>query len=195
MQDEKFDVVNAFKLVLGGFSIHKADRGEFLALLLMNLACDRAVGPPDKDSRPKKRWVSLPTFFQCLFRHLPCSFNVHINIFKIHGMVVGPAGSSAYKVVFDEKFQDAKLYLNHWIKFHQHRTFNITSILGMISREGGILCGNGMPSIDFILGYLCCGGTLSCHHIGAFLGQIKNTMTHDGSHVEALSYDLVSQGP
>jgi hypothetical protein len=49
MARESFDAVIAFKPILEGFAVHKGNRGEFLALLLLTLARDDAVGAPDKD--------------------------------------------------------------------------------------------------------------------------------------------------
>jgi len=47
-----------------GFVISKGDRGEFLVLLLMILARDATVGPPDELVRPIKgtRWFGLTDY-------------------------------------------------------------------------------------------------------------------------------------
>ena len=52
MARKSFDPLKSFKSVLEGFAVHKGDRGEFLALLLLTLARDQAVGPPVNDGHP-----------------------------------------------------------------------------------------------------------------------------------------------
>jgi hypothetical protein len=54
MQDASFNAIEAMKSVLGGFSIHKGDQGELLVMLLLTLARDAAVGPPDQLGKPNK---------------------------------------------------------------------------------------------------------------------------------------------
>src|SRR5277367_2829174 len=53
MQSPSFDAPKAMKSVLDGLSVHKGDRGELLALLLLILARDNAIGPADQDGRPR----------------------------------------------------------------------------------------------------------------------------------------------
>jgi hypothetical protein len=59
MVQKSFDPLKSFKSVLEGFAIHKGDRGELLALLLLTLARDQAVGPPVNNGRPKCRFFSF----------------------------------------------------------------------------------------------------------------------------------------
>jgi len=57
-------VPKALKSVMEGFAISKGNRGEFLVLLLMILARDATVGPPDELVRPIKgtRWFGLTDY-------------------------------------------------------------------------------------------------------------------------------------
>ncbi|KIM74987.1 hypothetical protein PILCRDRAFT_13928 [Piloderma croceum F 1598] len=52
---ETFNSVKSFKSVLGGFVIHKGDHGEYLAPLLLTLARDKAVDPPDRSGCPLRQ--------------------------------------------------------------------------------------------------------------------------------------------
>jgi len=62
MARESFDPLKSFKSALEGFAIHKADRSEFLALLLFTLARDQPVGPPDKNRHSKHRFFDFAPF-------------------------------------------------------------------------------------------------------------------------------------
>jgi hypothetical protein len=55
MARETFDPLKAFKSVMEGFTVHQGDRGEYLALLLLILAHDKAVGPPDENGHPQSQ--------------------------------------------------------------------------------------------------------------------------------------------
>jgi hypothetical protein len=55
MARENFDPVKSFKSVLEGFAVHKGGHDEYFALLLLILARDKAVGPPDTSGRPLRQ--------------------------------------------------------------------------------------------------------------------------------------------
>jgi hypothetical protein len=59
-----FDAPKSFKTVLEGFAVHKGDRGEFVALLLLTLARDKAIGVPDQGGRPagNRRFFDTASF-------------------------------------------------------------------------------------------------------------------------------------
>ena len=67
MVQKSFDPLKSFKSVLEGFAIHKGDRGELLALLLLTLARDQAVGPPVNNGRPN---VDSSAFASFVYGHL-----------------------------------------------------------------------------------------------------------------------------
>jgi hypothetical protein len=53
MAQKFFNAPVRLKSVLEGFAVHRGEHGEFVALLLLTLARDAAVGPPGNDGRPK----------------------------------------------------------------------------------------------------------------------------------------------
>lgn len=80
-KSSSFDAVEAFKFIHEGFAIHKGDRGEFLTMLLMMLARDKAVGPPTNNGRPDRRFFHLASFvdgklFKSSSRFLGNSFGI-----------------------------------------------------------------------------------------------------------------------
>ena len=64
MAQQFFNSLNPFKSVLEGFAVHKGNRGEFLALMLLTLARDEVVGPPDEDGclQQQHRFFELAPF-------------------------------------------------------------------------------------------------------------------------------------
>ena len=62
MAKESFRPLESFKSVVEGFAVHQGNRGEFLALLLLTLACDQAVGPPDENGHPECRFFNFASF-------------------------------------------------------------------------------------------------------------------------------------
>jgi hypothetical protein len=93
---ESFDPLISFKSVLKGFAVHKGDRGEFLALLLLTLARDQAVGPPDKKRHPKRQLFDFASF---VYGHL---FNESLS-------------ASALKKL-PQDFPKALMHFNHSVK-------------------------------------------------------------------------------
>jgi hypothetical protein len=175
MQDKKFDTVNALKLVLGGFAVDKGDRGELLVMMLLTLARDLAVGPPDRSGKPTQRWTSVATFFESLFHPPPKGpSNNHANIFNAMGYVVGSEGASSYGKAFRHQFADSKFYFNHWIKVHQWGILNVKYLLSLYCRGAAVLCGNNQPGIDGLMPFLCRGSSITRDNVGVCLWQTKN---------------------
>jgi len=148
-----------------GFAISQGDRGEFLALLLLTLARDRAVGPPDPFGRPTsgRRWVGLPSFlYGHLFRTQPSP-----------SLQVDQQSISALETLKAD-FPRAQLHFNHFVKVHEHKAIDLTSLLLLKGRGAGVLCANNQAGIDAVNIFLCNGTTLIRNNAGLILQQIKN---------------------
>jgi hypothetical protein len=175
MQNEAFDAVRALKMVLGGFAIQKGDRGELLVMLLLTLARDSAVGPPDRLGKPKQRWASVPSFFEFLFRVQPRGHATnHPSIFNAKGYVVTPDGVSSYGKTFHAQFADSKFYFNHWIKVHQFGLLNVKYLLSLYCRGAAVQCANSQHGIDGLMPFLWRGTKLSRDNLGVCMWQAKN---------------------
>ena len=175
MQDETFDVVRALKMVLGGFAIHKGDRGELLVMLLLTLARDSAVGPPDRLGKPKQRWTSVTSFFEFLFHASPRGHaSNHPSIFNAKGYVVTSEGASSHGKTFHAQFVDSKFYFNHWIKVHLFGLLNVKYLLSLYCRGAAVQCANSQHGIDGLMPFLWRGTKLSRDNLGVCMWQAKN---------------------
>lgn len=156
MAQQSFDAVNAFKPILEGFAVHKGDRGEFLALLLLTLARDAVVGAPDKDGHPQRRFFELAPFVSgCLFKE-PTTFTETLR----------------------QDFPMAMMHFNHFIKLHDFKSVNKESLLLLMTRGAGVLCANNYTSIDSVNVFLRSGTKLSIDNLGLILYQIKNDASY-----------------
>jgi hypothetical protein len=186
MQDPAFDPPEALKLILGGFAVHKGDRGELLVMMLLTQARDSAVGPPCQFGKPKQRWTSVSTFFEHLF-HLPTkATSNHKDIFLAKGHVVGPSGSSGVGMVFKTRFADSKFYFNHWIKVHQWGILDLRYLLALYFRGAAVLCANSQPGIDGLMPFLLKGTEVALNNVGVCLWQSKN----DASYTDEVDENL-----
>ncbi|KAF8346496.1 hypothetical protein F5887DRAFT_882800, partial [Amanita rubescens] len=154
MSRESFDVLKCFKTVLEGFAVHQGDRGEFLALLLLTLARDQAIGLPTSDGRPvHHRFFNLAPFVhRCLFKSL---------------------SAPGFEKLQDD-FPDAKMHFNHFVKLHDFKSIDKETLLLLMTRGAGVLCANSQASIDAVTVFLKSGTKLTTDNFGLILCQFKN---------------------
>ncbi|KAF8324798.1 hypothetical protein F5887DRAFT_1022029 [Amanita rubescens] len=158
MSKESFHPLESFKSVVEGFAVHQGDRGEFLALLLLTLARDQAVGPPDEHGHPihpKHRFFDFASF---VCGHL---FNSE-----------SPSISELKNLQTD--FPNATMHFNHFVKLHDLKSINKNHLLLRMTRGAGVLCANTQASIDAINVFLRDGTKLSNDNFGLIFSQIKN---------------------
>ena len=161
MARKSFDPLKSFKSLLEGFAVHEGDRGGFLALLLLTLARDQAVGPLDNNGRPACRFFS--------FASVVCG-----HLFKESPLVSGLENLQSLQ----NDFPDAMMHFNHFIKLHDFKSIDKESLLLLMSRGAGVLCANSQTSIDAANVFLCSGTTLTTNNFGLMLQQFKNNYTH-----------------
>ncbi|KAH7905574.1 hypothetical protein BJ138DRAFT_1130414 [Hygrophoropsis aurantiaca] len=171
MQNHAFDAPGALVSVLRGVTADKGSRGELVVMLALTLAWDRAVGPAGDDGRPVQRWTTLPAFFRHLF-HSPAHTNpseLHDDVFAALGQTLSPAGPIATEVTFEDQFQDARVYFNHFIKVHEHSFINRAYFAALSYRGTAVLCEDSKSGIDGIVPF--CVGPWSCfpERMGAIL--------------------------
>lgn len=163
MQRPSFNAPEAMKSVLDGFSIHKGDRGELLALLLLILARDNAIGPADQNGRPLgHRYFDLASFIcgKLFVEPLPITHSDSDSI------------SALERIKTD--FPMAKAHFSHFIKLHEHKVVNKECLLVMASRGAAALCPNNHVGIDAVTPFLRSGIILSLENMGVILYQFKN---------------------
>jgi hypothetical protein len=169
MQREDFNAPEALKSILHGFSIHKGDRGELLAMLLVTLARDAAVKEKNDDSM----WSRMDLKAK---GHWDRSIGVDEFLKKIFGERGGKLHEGAtdtWKDVYNT-FKDSKLYFNHFIKVHQHKSIQMTYLMALLARGAAVLCANNNPGIDFVLACLMGSDDIERQNIQLILAQIKN---------------------
>ena len=167
MSKPLFDAPKHFRNVLEGFAIHKGDRGEFVALLLLTLARDKAVGAPDQSGRPasKCRFFDAASFVSGhLFRD-PDEM--------LQNCVISSKSAATLKELQND-FPDAKMHFNHFIKLHDYKSIDKLCLLLLMTRVAGILCANNFSSIDALNVFLRSGTKLMLDNLGLILYQIKN---------------------
>jgi len=168
MARKSFKPLEAFKSILESFPIHQGDRGEFLALLLLTLARDQAVGVPVKSGHPEHRFFRFPSF-------------LHSNLFKVAS--TSRAGLTSQTITalktLEQDFPDAKMHFNHFIKLHDFRFINKESLLLLMTRGAGAVCDNSQASIDAVNVFLISGTEFRTDNLGAILYQIKNNAVYN----------------
>jgi hypothetical protein len=151
MSRKSFDPLKSFKSLLEEFAIHKGDRDEFPALLLLTLARDQAVGLPDYNGHPKCRFFNFASFvYGYLFRESP--------------LVSGLEN-------LQHDFPDAMMHFNHFVKLYDF--IDKESLLLLMTRGAGVLCTNH-DSIDAVNVFLHSGTKLTTDNLGLILYQFNN---------------------
>ena len=165
MQKSSFNAVKALKSVMESFAISKGDRGEFLVLLLFTLARDVAVGLPDEFGRPfdENRWFGLSDFL--------CD-----QVFPVPDVSSDLMNKESIDAIrnLGKDFPHAQLHFNHFVKVHEQKAIDITSLLLLLGRGAGVLCANNQRSIDSVIPFLQDGTALSRQNGGFILVQMKN---------------------
>jgi hypothetical protein len=165
MQRGSLNAPKALKSVMEGFAISKGDRGEFLVLLLVILARDATVGPPDELGRPinGKRWFALTDFlYGKVFRKQDDSSR----------LVDAKSNRALHTLLKD--FPNGHLHFSHFVKVHEYRAIDMDSLLLLLGRGAAVLCANNQTGIDAILVFLRDGTKLVRGNAGLCLVQVKN---------------------
>ena len=162
MSKPNFDVPKALQQVFRGFAVHRGDRGEFVAMLLLTLSRDNAIltRPP---STANRRVFFVNDFLTTLFK--PAK--------KILSMLPSVACPKDSKSSLATTFRDARLHFSHFIKVHQHRMINRKYLVWFMTRGAAVLCGNSQAGVDGIIPYLFRGSCLHASNVGGILWQCK----------------------
>ena len=168
MAQKSFKPVEALKSILEGFAIHQGDRGEFLALLLLTLARDQAVGLPNKTGHPERRFFHLPSF-------------LYGDLFKVASRSRAGLTSQTVKALktLKQDFPEATMHFNHFIKLHDFKSVNKESLLLLMTRGAGVLSADGQVSIDAANVFLISGTKVRTDNLGLILYQIKNNADYN----------------
>jgi hypothetical protein len=176
MARPSFNAPVHLKSVLDGFSVHKGERGELVALLLLTLARDATVGPPGSDGRPNSRIFNMASFV-----------SGHLFTASTSSPGLDLASAKALKALRKD-FPHAVMHFNHFIKLHDFKSVDMKSLLFRMTRGAGVLCANSQYAVDVIQTFLCSGTTLCLDNGGLILSQIKL----DSNYTHIPQWDLFS---
>ena len=135
------------------------------SLLLVILARDATVGPPDELGRPikGKRWFALTDF-------------LYGQVFRKHdgsSRLVDAKSNCALHTLLKD-FPNGHLHFSHFVKVHEYRAIDMDSLLLLLGRGAAVLCANNQTGIDAILVFLREGTNLVRRNAGLCLIQVKN---------------------
>ncbi|KAJ2932244.1 hypothetical protein H1R20_g4869, partial [Candolleomyces eurysporus] len=163
----RMDCPTTLRGILGGFSVHKGDRGEMVVLLSQMMARDQAVRRSESELYGGiGRSCTVPDFLEALFKSQ--------DILSAKGMVLTAEQCQESRYSLKATFEGAIVYCTHWIKVHQHKIVNTKHLVGLFARGAAVLCGNNHSGIDGVMPYLYKGTKLAASNIGAILWQSKN---------------------
>jgi hypothetical protein len=162
MSTPNFDAPKALQRVLGGFAVHRGDRGEFVVMLLFTLSRDKAI-LTRSPSTANHRVFFINDFFTHLFK--PAK--------RILSMLPSATRPNDAKSSFANTFRDARLHFNHFIKVHQHRMISRKYLVWFMTRGAALLCGNSQAGVDGAIPYLFRGSRLHASNVGVILWQCK----------------------
>jgi len=165
MQNESFNAPKALRSVMEGFAISKGDRGEFLVLLLLILARDATVGAANIYGQPEKgsRSLNLTNF---LYGQVFCK-------------QTAPSDSTCALRNLQSDFPNAQLHFSHFVKVHEYKAIDLTSLLLLQGRGAAVLCANNQRGVDAINVFLKDGSKkLVRDNAGLILHQVKNDSSY-----------------
>jgi hypothetical protein len=156
-----FKAPEALKEIMGGFSIHKGDRGELLALLLLCLARDAAL-------TGDRKTTTVYDFMDKLFPNLSES-NSRKGTFHPSVVKEGTAAET-----FKKCFTNSHIYFNHFIKVHESGILNRKYLWRVFLRGGAIICANSQGGIDILIPFVHESQIIAEANISVMLIQVKN---------------------
>ncbi|KAH8113152.1 hypothetical protein DFH11DRAFT_1728064 [Phellopilus nigrolimitatus] len=168
MQNSNYNVEDALLNVLEGFSVHKGDRGEFLALLILIQARDAAVRSCEENN--KAMWENMRILRNPEGQKLEWKRAISVSSF------IGHLFNGLHKDIIDgieKDFKGANIHFNHFIKGHEHKLTNRKYLMRMLARGAGLLCANNQELIDAALPFVI-NDVIRRKYIGQIVSQVKN---------------------
>ena len=179
-------ILPAMKIILGGFSVNKGDRGELVALLILLLARDEAVSRRNTDDMWKNPRLrdAPPSLDKSLLRHPVESKLIEWNrVFTVPDFLRALFGEIKEKQGvqedIDSVFKDTRMHFNHFIKCFQQSVLQRQYLAGLLMRGAALLCANCQEAVDAVLPFSFDDG-ISRFSAGNILIQIKNSGKYAG---------------
>ncbi|EPQ56924.1 hypothetical protein GLOTRDRAFT_137401 [Gloeophyllum trabeum ATCC 11539] len=144
---------------LDAWGVHRGDRGELAAMLLLMKARDNVVywGKP--------RVFSVVDFFGAL---LPSSAHQ-----KLKDALPSVSREGECKA-FSETFKDARMAFNHFIKVQEYEVVNVHYLWALVVRGAAIICPDHQRNVEIVIPFLFHDTTIQATNVSAVLITVKN---------------------
>ncbi|PCH44741.1 hypothetical protein WOLCODRAFT_145141 [Wolfiporia cocos MD-104 SS10] len=163
LKDKRFDAPGALRKILSGHFVNQGDRGEVIVLLLLIMARDAAVGPPNVFGRPEHgRVFKVVDFLASLFKKSEDVLSAMPSI-----------GKEGLELELKNILATAHMHFNHFIKVHQHSLMKRTYLARYPARGAGLICGNSQVGIDGVIAFSAQERRMSVRNTGLIIWQVK----------------------
>ncbi|PCH44720.1 hypothetical protein WOLCODRAFT_105540 [Wolfiporia cocos MD-104 SS10] len=163
LKDKRFDAPGALRKILSGQFVNQGDRGEVIVLLLLVMARDAAVGPPNVFGRPEHgRVFKVVDFLASLFKKSEDVLSAMPSI-----------GKEGLELELKNILATAHMHFNHFIKVHQHSLMKRTYLARYPARGAGLICGNSQVGIDGVIAFSAQERRMSVRNTGLIIWQVK----------------------
>ncbi|EKM49205.1 uncharacterized protein PHACADRAFT_107241, partial [Phanerochaete carnosa HHB-10118-sp] len=170
MRDPAFRPPLALFEQLDHLAVHRGERGEAIAGLLLLMAMDKARALPT----PAAGVVRVTDFLEALLPSttrdvLPCQYG--------RSPAAPPPNtlfsSAADAINLRTTFAQSSMHFTHWMSVKSQKVVSQWHLFACMARGAGIKCANSFPGVDFIIPFLLRGDTASPAAISAILIQVK----------------------
>lgn len=164
VKEKKVNQAEKLLDVLGGPSICKGDRGEFICILLWLMARDAIV------QGSEKRVISILD----LLSHL-----LHQDWHKaVKNANPSHLRNDTENLPFQKTFEGAVTHFTQFIKVHDYKVINRAFLWMVLARGAAILCANNQAGLDIIIPFLIRNEPLARNILSAIIIQVKNDVSY-----------------
>ncbi|EPQ51580.1 hypothetical protein GLOTRDRAFT_140973 [Gloeophyllum trabeum ATCC 11539] len=145
------------------WGVHRGDRGELAAMLLLMKARDMlAYGP-----RNHSPVFSVLEFLQTLLHE---SANI--------GDALPSTSRQDECLDFSTTFKDARMAFNHFVKVQDYDVINVQYLWRLVLRRAAILCADNHRGVDIVIPFVFKDAPIEAQNISAILIQVKNDRSY-----------------
>ncbi|KAL5521492.1 hypothetical protein ACEPAF_2240 [Sanghuangporus sanghuang] len=172
-------ILPAMKIILGGFSVNKGDRGELVALLILLLARDEAVCRRNIEAMWKNiRLRDVASFSSDSLENLRHPVEPKLiewdRVFTVPDFLRALFGEiEGIQEHIDTIFKDTRMHFNHFIKCFQQSVLQRQYLAGLLMRGAALLCANCQEAVDAVVPFSF-QDEIDRFLISAMLFQVKN---------------------
>ncbi|KAL5512200.1 hypothetical protein ACEPAG_3485 [Sanghuangporus baumii] len=172
-------ILPTMKIILGGFSVNKGDRGELVALLILLLARDEAVCKRNTADMWKSiRLREVASFSSDSIENLRHPVEPKLiewdRVFTVPDFLRALFGEiEGIQEKIDTIFKNTRMHFNHFIKCFQQSILQRQYLAALLMRGAALLCANGQKAVDAAVPFSF-QDEIDRFLISAMLIQVKN---------------------